>query len=151
MPYISLYHQLQCYHRLHDRSAHQCTGNIYAHCSRVVPNRHMLANVSVSFQDEWLMPRPSTDHMIIPLKPLTYEIILKKFWKYIPILSLHWDDKRSQNISSWKTLTYLSNIDWDNIILCLIIIIKSVVWAITHCLGLGHETMVCAVCLSFFL
>ena len=32
-------------------------------------------------------------------------------------------------------------------ILCLIIIIKSEVWTITHCLGLGHETMVCAVCL----
>ena len=26
-------------------------------------------------------------------------------------------------------------------ILCLIIIIKSEVWNITHCLGLGHETM----------
>ena len=36
-------------------------------------------------------------------------------------------------------------------ILCLIIIIKSEVWAITHCLGLGHETMVSAVCLSIFL
>ena len=35
--------------------------------------------------------------------------------------------------------------------LCLIIIIKSEVWTITHCLGLGHETMVCAVCLSIFL
>ena len=35
--------------------------------------------------------------------------------------------------------------------LCLIIIIKSEVWTITHCLGLGHETMVCAVCLSTFL
>ena len=32
--------------------------------------------------------------------------------------------------------------------LCLIIIIKSEVWIIIHCLGLGHETMVCAVCLS---
>ena len=30
-------------------------------------------------------------------------------------------------------------------ILCVIIIIKSEVWSITHCLGLGHETMVCAV------
>ena len=29
-------------------------------------------------------------------------------------------------------------------ILCLIIIIKSEVWTITHCLGLGHDTMVCA-------
>ena len=34
-------------------------------------------------------------------------------------------------------------------ILC-IIIIKSEVWTITHCLGLSHETMVSAVCLSTF-
>ena len=33
----------------------------------------------------------------------------------------------------------------------LIIIIKSEVWTIIHCLGLGHETMVCAVCLSIYL
>ena len=33
-------------------------------------------------------------------------------------------------------------------ILCLIIIIKSEVWTITYCLGLGHESMVSAVCLS---
>ena len=31
--------------------------------------------------------------------------------------------------------------------LCLIMIIKSDIWTIAHCLGLGHETMVCAVCL----
>ena len=40
-------------------------------------------------------------------------------------------------------------------IICLIIIIKSEVWTITHyyypCLGLGHETMVCAVCISILL
>ena len=36
-------------------------------------------------------------------------------------------------------------------LLCLIIIIKSEVWTITHCLGLGHETMVSAVCLSIIL
>ena len=35
--------------------------------------------------------------------------------------------------------------------LYLIIIINSEVWTNTHCLGLGHETMVCAVCLSIFL
>ena len=35
--------------------------------------------------------------------------------------------------------------------LCLIIIIKSEVWTITHCLGLGHEKMVSTVCLSKFL
>ena len=36
-------------------------------------------------------------------------------------------------------------------ILCLIIIIKSEVWTITHCLGLGHEIMVSAVSLSILL
>ena len=36
-------------------------------------------------------------------------------------------------------------------ILCLIIIIKLEERTITHCLGLGHETMVSAVCLSMFL
>ena len=42
--------------------------------------------------------------------------------------------------------------DWEKkYILCLIIIIKSEVWTIIHCLGLGHETMVCAVCLSIFI
>ena len=36
-------------------------------------------------------------------------------------------------------------------VLCLIIIIKPEVWIINHFLGLGHETMVCAVCLTMFL
>ena len=36
-------------------------------------------------------------------------------------------------------------------IICLIIIIKSEVWTITHCLGLGHETMMSAVCFFIFL
>ena len=36
-------------------------------------------------------------------------------------------------------------------ILCLIIIIKSEVWTITHCLVLGHETMVCTVCFFYIL
>ena len=36
-------------------------------------------------------------------------------------------------------------------VLHLIIIIKPEVWTINHCLGLGHETMVCAVCLTMFL
>ena len=40
---------------------------------------------------------------------------------------------------------------WEDILLCLIIIIKSEVWTIIHCSGLGHETMVCTVCLIIFL
>ena len=35
-------------------------------------------------------------------------------------------------------------------ILCLIIIIKSEVWTNTHCLGLGHKTMVSAVCIFLY-
>ena len=35
-------------------------------------------------------------------------------------------------------------------IYCLIIIAKTEVWTIIHCLGLGHETMVCIVCLLVF-
>ena len=40
---------------------------------------------------------------------------------------------------------------WREYTLCLIIIIKSEVWTIIHCLGFGHETMVCAVCISLIL
>ena len=40
---------------------------------------------------------------------------------------------------------------WQIYILCLIIILKSEVWTITHYLGLGHETIVSAVCLYIFL
>ena len=36
-------------------------------------------------------------------------------------------------------------------VLYLIIIIKPEVWITNHCLGLGHEIMVCAVCLTMFL
>ena len=36
-------------------------------------------------------------------------------------------------------------------ILCLIIIIKLKVWSIIHCLGLGHGTMICVVCLSLYI
>ena len=36
-------------------------------------------------------------------------------------------------------------------VLYFIIIIKLEVWPICHCLGLGHERMVCAVCLSILL
>ena len=52
----------------------------------------------------------------------------------------------------WFQFTHFLCDDCERIyILCPIIIIKSEVWTITHCLGLGHETMVCAVCLSIFL
>ena len=40
---------------------------------------------------------------------------------------------------------------WENILLCLIIIIKSEVWTVIHwSIVLDHETMVCAACLFIF-
>ena len=39
----------------------------------------------------------------------------------------------------------------ENVYFILFFIIKSEVWIVNHCLGLGHETMVCAVCLTMFL
>ena len=48
-------------------------------------------------------------------------------------------------------ISFVMNILWEYIYFCLVIIIKSEVWTISHCFGLGHETMVCAVCLSIFL
>ena len=47
-------------------------------------------------------------------------------------------------------LTHFPCDDWESTHFFLIIIIKSEGWTIVHCLGLGHKTMVCAVCLSIF-
>ena len=41
--------------------------------------------------------------------------------------------------------------DWENIYTLSYYHNQSEVWSITHCLGLGHETLVCTVCLSMFL
>ena len=46
--------------------------------------------------------------------------------------------------------TFLLWWSWE-CVLYLIIIIKPEAWIINHCLELGHETMVCAVCLTMFL
>ena len=45
-------------------------------------------------------------------------------------------DKRSKRVVKSKRYLYIKKFD------------KLEVWTINHCLGLGHETMVCAVCLS---
>ena len=47
--------------------------------------------------------------------------------------------------------THFSYDNCENICTYLIIIIKSEVWPICHCLGLGQETMVYAACLFIFL
>ena len=88
--------------------------------------------------------------------------ILKRHWTYkMPVrynLSSVW--VRLSIFSQISTIQYvglcvcslpISFVMSERIyIFCLIIIIKSEVWTITRCLWLGHETMVCAVCLSIF-
>ena len=49
------------------------------------------------------------------------------------------------------SVPYFKFDNWENFVLHLIIIIKSEIWPITHCLGFSHKTMVCAVCISLFL
>ena len=51
-------------------------------------------------------------------------------------------------VSSAYTILLWWSLEW---VLYPIIIIISEVWIINHCVGLGHETMVCAVYLTMFL
>ena len=76
--------------------------------------------------------------------PVSY--ILSIVWVSRGIFSQLWNN----TILVFSAYPFPCN-DWDNIYTGLIIIIKSEVWNITHCLGSGHETMVCAVCLFVFL
>ena len=61
----------------------------------------------------------------------------------------------SWNVSSSMkpgSITKFHGMSWlRECTLCLIFIVKSEVWTIFNFLGLGHETMVCTVCLSIFL
>ena len=58
----------------------------------------------------------------------------------------------SFNIWGCVSSAYPIRLSWLwECVLYLIIIIKSEVWIVNHCLGLGRETMVCAVCLTMFL
>ena len=79
---------------------------------------------------------------LIDMRDLMYHIQWYHFWMKIY--------KFSQNTIITNSLFQIWH-GWENILLCLIIIIKSEVWTIIHCLGLVHETMVCAVCLFMFL
>ena len=98
-----------------------------------------------------------------------YAISLSSLYK---LIWRHWNYKMpvryilSSVIKIWGIFSLLSIIQYMGLcvfslpislvitericILCLIIIIKSEAWTITHCLGSGHETMVCAVCLFVF-
>ena len=76
----------------------------------------------------------------------------------------HWTDKMPVRYilsSVWVRLSIFSPLSIIQYVglyvfslpisLVIIVIIKTEVWTITHCLGLGHKTMASAVCLSIFL
>ena len=138
-------------HLLHIRSGK--TGNLFSLllCSLwwVQIFRYVLACRSYSFV--------CTVHHLIIIIVQTYlkALNIKCLWRYI--LSGVW--VRLSIFSPLSIIQYvmlyvfslpISLVMIERIyILCLIIIIK--VRTIPHCLGLGHETMVSAVCLSIFL
>ena len=102
-------------------------------------------------------------HKEIHLQSRIICIIYQSFWKIIRVLkAIRYDSVASLQcfenyilsiandiFSSLRKLQINLLYMIENIyIRCLIIII--IVWTITHCLWLGHETMVSAVCLSIF-
>ena len=115
-------------------SSYMCPAVWITACHRVVANGH---SISLWFVLNWI-----TLLLVIvsikcnPGKRIT--LILKAWVIYAT----------SNNIA---LLLYFSCDDWEDLyIYCVIIIIKSEVRTITHCLGLGYKTMVAAVCLSIF-
>ena len=78
--------------------------------------------------------------------------ILSSVWVRLSIFCIFSQLSTIQYVGlCFSVLLAISLVMIENIyiyILCLIIIRKSEVWTIIHCLGLDHETMVCAVSLS---
>ena len=69
------------------------------------------------------------------------QFVIKSHWKITQTIALRLAGEKHCHQTRMIERIYM---------LCLIIIIKSEVWTITHYLGIGHETMLCPVCLSIF-
>ena len=83
-----------------------------------------------------------------------HQLIIIIVQTYLETLNLYKMPVRYILSSVWVRLgifSQLSIIQYVGLCAFSLPIIKSEIWTITHCLGLGHETMVCAVCLSIFL
>ena len=105
------------------------------------------------FFDERDALRTMVSNFMLIWRHWTYEMPVRYFllsvWVRLSILSLL---SIIQYVGLYAFSLPISLVMIERIyILCLIIIIKSEVWTNTHCLGLGHKTMVSAVCLSIFL
>ena len=75
---------------------------------------------------------------------------------YVSSMCLRWDQFSQLSLMQYIGMSVFSSPIYlmmiaGRYVLAVIIIINSQVWPIFHCLGLGHETMVCAVCLDVFL
>ena len=82
---------------------------------------------------------------VIELIKMPVRYILSSVWVRLTTFS-------QLSIIQYMFSVYPFSLSWlREYILCLIIIIKSDEWTIIYCLELGHETMVCAVCLCIFL
>ena len=81
-----------------------------------------------------------------------YEVRLwsKNSWETKFISYVNFRSARINMIWVIKLYFHRCTMKWEYT-LCVIIIIKLEEWTIINCLGLGHETMVCTVCLSIFL
>ena len=131
----------------------ECVFSIWNQIMEVI-QRHILG-VIIDCQYKW------SSHILyisITLQRRRYYLKRKKIWFIWPIhlwticithfFTQVWSTVHTYRV---KFTLFMSIIEYIQYTLCLIIIIKSEVWTIIHCLWLDHETMVCAVCLSIFL
>ena len=96
-------------------------------------------------------------YVIRMLQTIISQIYVMRHNRYITdyIRSKIWRQTANRVYNSCVFSVYLFPLWWLReyiyIYISCLIIIKYEVWTIIHCLGLGHETMACAVCLSIFL
>ena len=116
--------------------------------------RHQNPPPSASDSSAWcqqvisLLPLP--DSGCFPLAYITAKVYFKFFMKII-FAGIGNPAHHKDKLVLWLSYLCISLVMIEGTyILCLIITIISEVWTIIHCLGLGHETVVCAV-FSIFL
>ena len=108
----------------------------------------------------WSHTLVSTTHFLSSLcrhiwRQWTSDMLVRYFWYACLSRVCLWLSQFPQSCNIWSCV-FSAKLDSLMMILRLrvldlIIIIKSQVWPICHCRGLGDETMVCAVCFSVFL
>ena len=156
LPYFSVVVCLRCIHHILSRIAYMFREN-REFVFIIIVQFMMSANSRIRFGLQIVL-------VCLYSTPFHYPSLCKLTWR-------HWTHKmpvRYILTSVWVRLSIFSQLSIiqyvglcvfslpislvmiERISILCFIIIKSEVWIITHCLMLGHETMVCAVCLSIF-